>query len=69
VGAEFTYILLYVRLHIDTDHALSNTLRLFLMACIPGCLAKQAVNVAQLSSSCHAIAKHDAQLANKKKNT
>jgi hypothetical protein len=38
------------------------------MACIPGCMAKQAVNVAQLSSSCHAIAHNDAQVANKKKN-
>jgi CDP-diacylglycerol--inositol 3-phosphatidyltransferase len=67
VGAEFTYILLYVRLHIKNEHVLTNALRLFLMACIPGCMAKQAVNVAQLSSSCHAIAKNDAQVANKKK--
>lgn len=29
-------------------------------ACVPGCILKQIVNVAQLSSACHALARFDA---------
>jgi CDP-diacylglycerol--inositol 3-phosphatidyltransferase len=70
VGAEFTYILLYILLHWpekDEGAFLSlirSALRLLLAACIPGCIAKQAVNVKQLSSSCVAIAQHDADATN-----
>ena len=64
VGAEFTYLLLYVRRH--SVDVFSKNLRLgldvFLAVCIPGCLAKQVVNVAQLLSGCYAIADHDAKL-------
>jgi len=67
-GAEFTYVLLYARHHLPPEaspklHVASQWL---LMGCIPGCLAKQAVNVAQLSSSCVAIARYDAHQANSK---
>jgi CDP-diacylglycerol--inositol 3-phosphatidyltransferase len=69
VGAEFTYILLYVLLRMPGNGGLIQTaLKALLMACAPGCLAKQAVNVAQLSSSCRAIAQHDAEVANKANN-
>jgi len=69
VGAEFTYILLYVRLHMppDASKLLQQASLWLLIGCVPGCLAKQAVNLAQLSSSCHSIARHDAELANKAK--
>lgn len=71
VGAEFTYILLYVLLHFPTDDSSSvinivrRSLQGLLLICIPGCLAKQVVNVAQLLSSCRAIAQHDANSASK----
>ena len=69
VGAEFTYILLYVHLHMPVNSAtlvvISTGLKLLLLACIPGCLMKQFVNIAQLASSCRAIAQHDAEVANK----
>ena len=32
--------------------------------CLPACLLKQVVNVAQLCSACHAIAAYDAQVHN-----
>lgn len=68
VGAEFTYILMYTLLHMPKNAGLvHNALQALLMACVPGCLAKQAVNVAQLSSSCRAIAQYDADTANKAK--
>lgn len=69
VGAELTYILLYVLLHLpDHKYGLIRTaIRALWVACAPGCLAKQLVNVAQLSSSCRAIAQHDADVANKMK--
>lgn len=56
VGAEFTYILLYLRLHVSLGWV-----DVALMICGPGCVAKQLVNIAQLSSSCYAIAAHDAK--------
>lgn len=68
VGAEFTYIMMYVRHHLPSDapKLLQDASLLLLVACIPGCVAKQAVNVAQLSSSCHTIARFDAEQANSK---
>jgi CDP-diacylglycerol--inositol 3-phosphatidyltransferase len=69
VGAEFTYILLYVRRHLDAVEAysflLSNVLNTVLAICIPGCIAKQCVNVMQLTSACHTIAQYDADQRNK----
>ena len=63
VGAEFTYMLMYVRLHLplDAPKIFQDATLFVLMACVPGCLAKQAVNVAQLSSSCYTIAAFDAE--------
>jgi CDP-diacylglycerol--inositol 3-phosphatidyltransferase len=68
-GAEFTYVLLLVRSRtLDSKGLLNllsaeNTVRLVdfaLVVTVPGCLAKQAVNVTQLSSACYAIADADA---------
>lgn len=69
VGAEFTYMLLYAHLHIQVTSTtlvvISTGLKILLAACIPGCVMKQLVNIAQLVSSCQAIAQHDADVANK----
>jgi CDP-diacylglycerol--inositol 3-phosphatidyltransferase len=69
VGAEFTYMLLYAHLHMivtsSTSVAISAMLKVLLAVCIPGCIMKQFVNIAQLVSSCRAIAQHDADVANK----
>jgi CDP-diacylglycerol--inositol 3-phosphatidyltransferase len=73
VGAEFTYILLYVRLHFIPTSALtwyaSSGLEILLIICIPGCFMKQLVNIAQLASSCRTIAQHDADVTNDHKKT
>jgi hypothetical protein len=45
---------------------LAKTIRIVLYICVPGCVAKQAVNVAQLCSSCHTIAAWDAQQHNER---
>lgn len=68
VGAEFTYILLYVRLHLppEVNQIFHKSSLLLLIICVPGCLAKQLVNMAQLSSSCRSIAQHDADQINNK---
>jgi CDP-diacylglycerol--inositol 3-phosphatidyltransferase len=76
VGAEFTYILVYVQLHFSNNnaglndddassydrivHLIRNAVRVLFVVCLPGCVAKQLVNLAQLLSSCYAIAHHDA---------
>jgi CDP-diacylglycerol--inositol 3-phosphatidyltransferase len=67
VGAEFTYIILYVRQHLDpvAYSLLSNVLDIVLAICLPGCIAKQCVNVMQLTSACHTIAQYDADQRNK----
>mmetsp|Transcript_12771 Transcript_12771/g.19222 ORF Transcript_12771/g.19222 Transcript_12771/m.19222 type:complete len:243 (-) Transcript_12771:243-971(-) len=79
VGAEFTYIALYVLARVNNDASLDNdggydnnnagTLKMlveyFLMASVPACAVKQVVNVSQLCSSCYAVAKHDAMQKNK----
>jgi hypothetical protein len=72
-GAEFTYILLLVHECLqetkDTTSGTSTSsvssfwqscIQWGLIVCVPGCAAKQVVNVAQLSSSCYAIAAYDA---------
>lgn len=79
-GAEFTYMCLYARLHLSNDREnaiieeaedwgvplLQKGIDWFLFVCLPGCIMKQLVNIAQLSSSCYAIAKHDAEKIRKK---
>lgn len=73
VGAEFTYILLYVRLHFTPSspssftNSLATGLQILQILCVPGCFLKQLVNIAQLASSCFAIAQHDADTVNKVK--
>jgi CDP-diacylglycerol--inositol 3-phosphatidyltransferase len=69
VGAEFTYIILYVRRHLDPTSAVSNVLDIILAVCLPGCIAKQFVNVMQLTSACHTIAQYDADQRNKQANS
>ena len=67
VGAEFTYICLYV-IRFAPPGGLAYTAALyFLYACIPGCAAKQAVNLMQLSSACYLVAEKDASDRNSKK--
>lgn len=77
VGAEFTYILLYALRHVQQDDddslvggvgvvRLVDIIHVLLAFCVPGCIAKQVVNVAQLCSACHTIAAWDAQQRNDK---
>ena len=72
VGAEFTYILLYLLPHLEKENMDSNgfyhtVAKYALYGCVPGCVMKQAVNVMQLLSACYAVAKHDADSNNKNK--
>lgn len=64
VGAEFTYICLYVKKYASVETLLGKCNTTLLLACLPGCVLKQVVNVAQLCSACHAVAQHDAQERN-----
>lgn len=63
VGAEFTYILLFLQRHVTSEWQMY--VQGGLLVCVPGCAMKQAVNVAQLLSSAHAIAAYDAEMKNK----
>ena len=70
VGAEFTYILLYARMRLsfsNDNEKLLQAINTALVVCVPGCIAKQMVNVMQLSSACYAIANHDATTHNEGK--
>ena len=64
-GAEFTYMLLLVKRHAPDEWQI--WVQLGLAVCVPGCVAKQFVNVAQLTSSCYAIATSDAEAKQKKR--
>jgi hypothetical protein len=80
-GAEFTYVLLLVRCRLLAPAGTGmGTMLVFggaganklvplvdaaLVATVPGCAAKQLVNVMQLSSACRAIAQSDAQKASR----
>lgn len=64
VGAEFTYILLYVLAHIG-DGDVKALCEKALLVCVPACGVKQIVNVFQLSSACHAVAEQDATVKNR----
>ena len=68
VGAEFTYICLYVIQHATPqDNTLLYNAALYLLyACLPGWFAKQWVNLFQLLSACEIVAQHDAREINKK---
>mmetsp|Transcript_10307 Transcript_10307/g.14562 ORF Transcript_10307/g.14562 Transcript_10307/m.14562 type:complete len:234 (+) Transcript_10307:146-847(+) len=66
VGAEFTYICLYITQFLqDSQEWYATAIQYALYACIPGCVIKQIVNVYQLCSACYAVADHDAKLKNK----
>jgi CDP-diacylglycerol--inositol 3-phosphatidyltransferase len=64
VGAEFTYICLYVVRHASSNGLVYIAARALLWACIPGCAAKQFVNLMQLTSACYIVAEHDAKERN-----
>lgn len=75
VGAEFTYLLLYARERMvvaalaaagrnDSVAFWQRAIDWALVVTVPGCLAKQAVNVMQLVSVCRQIARKDAEQAN-----
>lgn len=73
VGAEFTYVFTYARMHFDDSsnqlvfpEIVRTALNGALLFCIPGCAAKQVVNLAQLFSGFEAIARHDAEIINSK---
>lgn len=63
VGTEFTYILLLLWPYVGDGFAAS-VIKWGLRLCTPACVAKQVVNVAQLTSAAHAIAAHDAMRQN-----
>jgi CDP-diacylglycerol--inositol 3-phosphatidyltransferase len=63
VGAEFTYVLAYV-MQFTTDHWIHPALKAGLWVVTPACFLKQLVNAMQLTSSCYAVAAHDAELKN-----
>lgn len=75
VGAEFTYIILYTKIHyhpLETNvlgSFVASVLNILLIIGIPGCFLKQLVNIAQFISSCRAIAQHDAEVATKRNKT
>jgi len=71
VGAEFTYICLYMIPYLSDDNDdhfgyFTTLLHFTFYLCIPGCAIKQIVNVYQLCSACYAVADHDAQLKTRK---
>ncbi|KAL7547389.1 hypothetical protein ACHAWF_010699 [Thalassiosira exigua] len=68
VGAEFTYVALYIHARINDIGEYDNIgmfLECFLMISVPACAVKQIVNISQLCSSCYAVAAHDASKKNK----
>lgn len=69
VGAEFTYVALYMLARVNAAgtgyDTVKTVLGYFLMVTAPACAVKQVVNVSQLSSSCYAVAERDALEKNK----
>ncbi len=69
VGAEFTYVTLYILARVNaaagTIDAVKIALGYVLMVTAPACAVKQVVNVSQLCSSCYAVAERDAEEKNK----
>ena len=62
VGAEFLYVTQYVLQHMEQQQPsfLYSSVLLLWRVCLPGCILKQIINVAQLQSSCYAVATRDA---------
>jgi len=74
VGAEFTYVTMYVlrRLSYVDQESLSTIEAMlktagewFLLVTVPACAVKQIVNISQLCASCYAVADYDAKMKNK----
>jgi CDP-diacylglycerol--inositol 3-phosphatidyltransferase len=73
VGAEFTYVALYILARVKQQHVnggiyyamIKMGVEYFLMVSAPACAVKQVVNVSQLCSSCYAVAEQDAKMKNK----
>ena len=64
VGAEFTYVALYILARVNAlggYGTLKTLVEYFLVVSIPACAVKQVVNISQLCSSCYAVAEHDAK--------
>jgi CDP-diacylglycerol--inositol 3-phosphatidyltransferase len=74
VGAEFTYITIYILVRMRAEEIGGGLLEMikvagewFLYLAIPACVVKQIVNMSQLCSSCYAVAEYDAKTKNKSK--
>lgn len=70
VGAEFTYVALYILAHLNNATGtrygiIKMGVEYFLMVSAPACAVKQVVNVSQLCSSCYAVAEQDAKVKNR----
>ena len=65
VGAEWTYVCLYVLNHTSVDSWIGWLSLGCLRICLPGCVLKQVVNIAQLQSACFLVAARDAAKHNK----
>ena len=73
VGAEFTYVTIYLLARISDASDITPISELiktaggwFLLVTIPACAVKQIVNLSQLCSSCYAVAQYDANAKNEK---
>lgn len=68
VGAEFTYISLYILSYCQQSGFAFNALSAFLyFLCVPACAMKNIVNVFQLTSASYAIAEYDVSVYNSNK--
>lgn len=68
MGAEFTYVALYILARVNAlggYETIKTGVEYFLMVSVPACAVKQVVNVSQLCSSCYAVADYDAKQTNK----
>ena len=66
VGAELTYVALYMLLVSKDDFMTSVVATYLLYVCVPACAMKQIVNIAQLSGACWGVAAYDADTYNNK---
>jgi CDP-diacylglycerol--inositol 3-phosphatidyltransferase len=78
VGAEFTYVSLYIFARVNAvgtraipwfyllnENEVKTIVRYCMMLTAPACAVKQVVNISQLCSSCYAVAERDAQERNR----
>lgn len=64
VGAEFTYMILYVLRHLNATTTATAITQGLLVLCVPACFVKQVVNITQLCSACFVVATRDAEKRN-----